>query len=199
MWGKKPNAEVKRWRWYKTWAMMFLRPSIETGQKIISDGNISVQQAVVWQVISAFINSFLLAVTLSYFNVQGYSLWSVLISVVIDLVGFLVLTGFVHLLARLLRRKGSFTNLYILFAAINSSLLLFIGIVCCLTIFIRDQAFISVYFFAIIYGALRLYPLPARVVYRVNWLIAFLISVVVPGLVIFSCTLTYLYFSYPWK
>jgi hypothetical protein len=195
-----PTDDVKPWSWYKTWTKILLHPSVESGEAVISEGNISLRQAIIWQGISAFIYSILARLTLSLVKTQSSSILDDLIFVAIAEICFLVLTGFIHIQAKVLRRRGSFLKLYILYAAINSPLLIMLGGVFFLSAVFNDRAlFLSLYLLLIIYGTTKLYPLPPRVVHRLNWFMAFLISVVVPVIVIFSCILTYLYYSYPWE
>jgi hypothetical protein len=195
-----PTDDVKPWSWYKTWAKILLHPSVESGEAIISEGNISLHQAIIWQGISAFIYIILAGLTLSMVKTQFLSILDDLIFVAEAEIFFLVLTIFIHLQAKVLRRRGSFLKLYILYAAINSPLLIMLGGVFFLSAVFNDRAlYLSLYLLLIIYGTTRLYPLPPRIVHRLNWFVAFLISVVVPVILIFSCILTYLYYSNQWE
>jgi hypothetical protein len=192
--------DVVRWSWYKTWILAFLHPTVETGQAILSDSNITIRQAVLWNGLSAVIYYLLVTTTLSNItmkNLQSISIGDValfiyygLISIVTNILGLLLLSGFVHLIVSLFKRKGSLADLYLLFTTINSPIVVLLGLVNFIGRTISIQV-ISISMLIAIYAMVRLFPFPARVAYRLNWLIAFLFTVILPLAIIFSCCLSF--------
>ena len=190
--------DVVRWSWYKTWIMAFFHPSVETGQTILYESNISIRQAVVWNGVSGII--YYVLVSLSDTTLKNFQLISLkgaflfvyygLIAFVTNILGILLLSGFIHVIAKIFKRIGSFADIYHLFAIINPPVVVLLGLV----IFI-GQTFsiplVSFYLLLGIYAMLRLFPLPARVVYRLNWWVAFFITVIIPIAIIFSCCLSF--------
>lgn len=195
-----PYDKVIRWNWYKAWTMVIFRPSTKTGEAFLQEGNISIRQVLIWNGVAAFIFGILFiledvvtqpSLISSIKDVVEIILTLMVFAVGIEL-GILIYAIFINGLATRLKKKRPFINLYLLSGAIIPPVLILFGI-----IYLIDQFFsmteIAIYLYLIlgVYGSFILFPLPVRVVYRVNWLVSLLVTVVAPIMIMFACSLAY--------
>jgi hypothetical protein len=177
---------VQAWPWYKAMGISFLSPTSKTAEALLDEGKVSFKQAIIWAVASsiiiAFIDSVCVWITMPYqvnFEDIGWSLISFIQIGVFQPMSFLALTGFIHVIARLFRSKGKFCDYFIVFIAFNMPVY-----VLWITLVLFSQILNSngLRFLAVIITFYILFIVNANAVkasYRIHWLWAFLINLVV--------------------
>ncbi|MCC7119861.1 MAG: hypothetical protein IT310_15150 [Anaerolineales bacterium] len=174
------------WTWRRAWGITLPIPRTREGEKLLTEGNITLKQAIAWLISASVIYAFLTTSPVSIKNFANLSLQSVLAFISNNLlgsllspIGFALITGAIHIIARLFRGKGGWQDFFIVYAAFNAPIIIFLG----LATFVY-QVF-SLEFALLLRGWLPFYlllvinPITIKVSYKFRWLGAFLINLFV--------------------
>jgi hypothetical protein len=184
---------LKPWTWYKAVSSTLPFPRTAAGEKLISEGNISLRQAFIWLIFASIFYTFLISVPQLIRNTSTITLLNILILLGVSLLGgllslisFIFTTTLIHLIAKLFRSKGAWRNFFIVYVAFNLPIMILSGFAA-----LTYQVFASK--FAILlemllpfYWLLIIDPIAIKANYRFSWVGAFLINFFVAMVIFFS-------------
>lgn len=183
------DKNTNSWTWYKAWKNTLLYPNDDTWNTLLSEGNISFRKAYIWITVTSII--FPLASSIATWIKSPLSITSsnILISIknilligALEPVGYIALTGTIHILSKLFFNKGNYQNFFVLFATSRVP----ISLLYTFTALVR-------WFFAFKIGAyagvlLNFYfitVVSTKIIkfnYHANWIGAFLVNIMVTTL-----------------
>ena len=115
--------DTKPWNWYEAWMNALLHPNADTWNILLFQKRISFIKTYVWVTITSLLFplvssvvtwiKFPLATTTS--SIVGF-IKNILLIGVLEPVWFIIITGTIHLLVKLISSKGNFRNFFVIFA-----------------------------------------------------------------------------------
>jgi hypothetical protein len=116
-------SDTLPWNWYKAWRNALLHPNEDTWIALSSEKGVSFKKAYLWITITSLLFPLVYSiVTWIKFPqaINASSLVSfirnILLVGVLEPVGFIAITGTIHLLAKLFLGKGNYRNFFVVFA-----------------------------------------------------------------------------------
>jgi hypothetical protein len=182
----KSSINSKSWTWYKALTISLLHPNDSTGKALITDGNISFKQAYIWIVVASIIfqllDSALLWIkipSLNYINSIIYLVKTCFLAGVFSPLTFIVLTGFMHILAKLFGSRGTFQNFFIIYIAFSAPILFIFSITILLWQVFAIKLFLVFGVLSSFYYLIIVTTKTVKANYHFHWFGALLISVFV--------------------
>jgi hypothetical protein len=171
------------WPWYKAMGNSFFHPNDDTGKALLLEGNISFRQALIWvvtaSIILGFFNSTILWIKFPFqlnFKSIFLALMNCFLSGVLSSVSLIVLTGFIHIVAKLFGGKGNFQKFFIVYIAFNVPVLFLFFITALIGQIFRSQFFLFLLLPLCFYFFLVITTKAIKANYHFHWLGAFLIN-----------------------
>ena len=158
-----PPADRHSWPWYKVWAMSLFRPRVSTGEILLSEGCLSLRQAILWLAVASLICMSLTRLAFPVVNL-GVTTWQTAITQIVNVLisalefslGIFIFCGVVHGIAKLFGRKGTLRDFFLVYVAFVAPVLVILGISLYIgfgikaSILILLPAFIELYWLSII-------------------------------------------------
>ena len=131
----RQNIKKRSENSYKTWMVSWLRPTPESVKVLLVDGKISFSQAIFWLAIASIFYATLTKVTSFYIrqtpiasqNVGGL-IGNIFVVSAIQLIGYILLCGSIHLVAKLFKKNGEFQNYLIAYSFFTSPSIVIYGL-----------------------------------------------------------------------
>jgi hypothetical protein len=125
------QTNMKSWTWYRAWGNTLPIPRTVDGERLLSEGNISLKQALIWTSSVSAIYSVLTTSSSLIKNPPSISLHGIFVllanSIIAGLlspIGFVLVTGFIHGISKLFGSKGSWRNFYIIYITFNAPVMI---------------------------------------------------------------------------
>jgi len=124
-------SDTKPWTWYKAWATTLFHPSANTGKALLSEGMISFRQVIIWLIVASALSQLTTSAIVLVKNPAIITLKSIFdvaagsfLAGVISPISAIILTGGIHLFAKLFGGKGTWRNFFIIWVAFNAPVLI---------------------------------------------------------------------------
>ena len=180
---KKTSNNSKPWAWYKAWGITLPFPRTSDGETLLTEGSITLKRAFVWLIFASGIYELLTTSPPLIKNPASISSRNVLIllgnSLLIGLlspIGFILITGAIHGISKLFRRRGTWRNFLVVYITFNAPVIILEGI----SVFIYQVFSLN---FALLFGVLLSFywlfvidPVAIKVNYKFRWPSAFLVN-----------------------
>lgn len=197
---KSPNHS-KSWTWYEAWGITLPIPRMRNGERLLSEGNITLKQAIVWLILSTIIYNILTTSPALFKHPESISLQRTLIFIgnnilvgLLSPIGFALVTGAIHGISKLFGGKGLWHKFFIVYITFNAPIMILYGV----TVFIYQVFSLnSALLFGMLlsfYWLLVIDPMTIKVNYKFRWLGAFLINSFVTS--VFFLSIAGLYIAY---
>lgn len=197
----KTSTPLQSWPWYKVWIKTIFSPKAATGKAIISEGNVTFKQAVVWVILSFVVIQLFTSIlafikTPTAITLNGTLL--VLLNCVggglLSLIAEITLTGCIHLVAKLFRGKGNWHNFFIIWAAFNVPFWILFDLFVFFYKFYPIQDFLIIGPIVSFYWLFVVGPVAIKSNYNFRWLSAFLIYFII--LIVYLFCFAFLYVTF---
>ena len=198
-----PPIDTKPWTWHKAWINSLMHPNTNTSKALLAEGNISFRQACIWIVVTSIVFQFLYSIILWIKFPYPINTTSILdfiknciLAGLFSPISIFILTGLIHILAKIFGSKESFQNFFIVYVAFNAPvLILYIALALIWQVFRIKVALylgmISAFYF--------LFTVTAKAIksyYRFNRIKAFSINLIAQ-IVFFFSTMALVIMAYP--
>jgi hypothetical protein len=179
--------DTKPWPWYKAWLNSFLHPNEDTWNRLLSEQNISFVKAYSWVVFSSLLFPLVYSVVAWVKFSSSMSIYipdhvrNIVLIGIFEPIGFIAITGAIHLLAKLFG-KGNYQSFFVVFAtslvpiSILYTLAALFRWVFTSKTWLYAGVLLNFYFMIFVSTGIISFN------YRVNRLVALLISIVVTAL-----------------
>jgi hypothetical protein len=126
-----PKDATKPWPWYKAWGNSLLKPDEDSAKELLTKGNISFRQAFIWILVVGVIYPLFYSIVFwikSPFPINLNSIFDLVKNCFLaglnTSIITLVTTGFIHILTKLFKSKGTFQNFFIIYITFTTPILL---------------------------------------------------------------------------
>lgn len=198
---KNPKADLeaivpkdnKPWTWHKAWITSLLHPNADTSKALSSEGNISFLQSYIWIVAASVVFQFLYSIILWIkfpYPINNASalifLENCFLAGLFSPISIVIITGFIHVLAKLFGSKKSFQSFFIVYVAFNAPvMILYITMALIWQVF-RLQVTLYLGMISIFYFLFIVTTKAIKSYYQLSWLKGFFINLFVQAVSFFS-------------
>lgn len=177
------EISTKPWPWYKAWENSLLKPNDDAAKELLLKGHVSFRQAYMWIVVAFVIFQLLYSIVFwikSPFLIDFNSIFNLvkncLLVGLLAPISLIVLTGFIHILAKLFRSKGTFRSFFIIYITFTTPILLLFIIAALIWQVSRIQIFLLFGVLISFYYELVLPTQAIKANYRFHWRGAFFLN-----------------------
>ena len=195
------DANTQLWPWYRVWINSLIHPNEDTWNVVLSEGNVSFKRAYVWLIFTSLLFPLAYSIVawlkspLPINSSNGLTFIRNIIFIgVFEPILFVVLTGIVHIVARLFSKTGNYSNFFVVFAASYAPISLLYALAALVRLFVAYKIGLYAGLLLMAYFIAFILSLIVNFNYQVNLFIAFVISIGVAvlayysGIVIFAMT-----------
>ena len=178
--------DTKLRTWYKVWAITLLRPRTATGEALLSEGNISFRQAILWLTLASFIEAVITQpiFTKSPFIINWQNIFKLISNILLSSLVFplcvFIFCVVIHFIAKLFGSKGTLQNFFIVYASFIAPLWILLGLSLALGLgTYKFEVFILISAFLEFYWLIVINSIAIKSVYRFSWAGTCLISTLI--------------------
>ena len=115
--------DTQPWNWYKTWMNALLHPNEDTWNVLLSEKGVSFKKAYLWITITSLLFPIVNSMVAWIKSPQAIAtsgivslIRNIFLVGILEPLGFIAITGTIHILAKLFLGKGIYRNFFVVFA-----------------------------------------------------------------------------------
>ena len=188
----RQNTKKRAENSYKTWMVSWLRPTPESVKVLLTEGKITFSQAIFWLAVASIFYATLTKVTSFYIRQTpitsqnaGGLVGNIFVVSVIQLIGYFLLCGSIHLVAKLFKKNGDFQNYFIAYSFFTSPSIAIYGLISLSWYIFHSYIGVVVTILFQLYYLFWLNTIAIETVYKFHRVSAFFINVVMTAILAF--------------